>query len=184
MTTKAKKPKKPAAIYAPLPCGAIVLSLDISSSVTGWAVGEIQGDGSVDVIDFGAVAPSKSWVSTKRIEWMWGHVLGLIKDHKVTRGCCEWQSHRSTSQRVQGLAVLGQAQGFLYAKASAYFYIDRISERDWTKVGGKNASKKVRCELVKAAVPRYATKASSSPDYDPGLDIADAIGLLLWRANQ
>jgi Holliday junction resolvasome RuvABC endonuclease subunit len=182
MKTKAKKPKKKPT-YAALPCGTVLMALDVSSSVTGWAVGLIAENRRVEHVEFGLLKPTQSWPSTRRIDWMREEVLRLIMDHEPTAGCLEWQSHKRTHVSVQGLAVLGQSQGILFAAMSDYIPTDRVSEREWTKTNGRNISKASRCEYVKAVVPEYRRRTEDDPGFDIGKDAADALGLLLWRAN-
>lgn len=174
-----RKPKKPI-VYPPLPHGAVVLSLDVSSSVTGWAIGEAGKMLPGNIIDFGLIKPPSGWDSIRRADFMLVKLAAIVHRFQPDEVVMEWQSHKATGMRVQGLSTLGQAQGAIRSYLATTHRVVAISERAWTKIGGRNAKKEARSEVVKVSVPSYAEKASD-PKFDPGLDIADAIGLLLYR---
>jgi Holliday junction resolvasome RuvABC endonuclease subunit len=180
------KPKtpKPSRVFAPLPCGAVLLALDVSSSVTGWAVGRIEADGKPEILDFGIIKPPSSWDSVRRTDCMLVRLAKILSDFSITHVCCEWQSHKHTGRRVQGLATLGQAQGAVRAYLSMTHKFETISEREWVRINGRCAQKEVRAEFVKQAVPAYAARVAADPKFDPGMDCADSLGILLFRANQ
>jgi Holliday junction resolvasome RuvABC endonuclease subunit len=183
MATVKAKPKKKSIVLDVLPPGAVVLSLDVSSSACGWAIGR-KTEGGVEVLDFGVVRPPSGWDFARKIKAMTDAINGLCKDWRYGRVVMEFQSHKNTGKHVQGLAVLGQAQGAVWQNFQPHMAVERISERTWTKINGKNARKDVRCEHVKAVVPAYAERLAANPKFDPGKDAADAVGLLLWRASQ
>lgn len=180
MKLKTKTKKKPI-VYDPIPVGSLVLSLDTSSSAMGWALGRTKEDG-VRVIDFGVVRPSSGWDFARKIGAMTTAIDDLCKNFQIDRVVMEFQSHKSAGKHVQGLAVLGQAQGAVWRHMRG-MPIDRVDERAWTKINGKNARKDVRCEHVKTVVPAYAAYVAEHPRFDKGLDAADAIGLLLYRVS-
>lgn len=179
----AKTIKKPTE-YAPLPCGAVLLALDVSSSVTGWSTGRIREDGHADVLDFGIIKPPSGRTSAERSDLMCMRLACIIKQFGATNIVMEFQSYMNSGKRVQGLAVLGQAQGAVRAYLSLTHRVDLVTEREWTKVGGKNARKEARAEHVKRLVPAYAAKVDENPKFDVGLDASDALGILLWRTNR
>lgn len=163
------------------PRGSTLMALDVSSSATGYAVADVCDFG-VRVIDFGVIKPPSSWPSLRRIDWMRAVAAGIAGETGVSRVCMEWQSHKTTGRRVQGLAVLGQAQGVFYAHFSARYRVDMVSERDWTRIGGRNVRKDARTARIKELVPEYA-RLAADPKYDPGMDAADALGILFWAAG-
>ncbi|MDR3582539.1 MAG: hypothetical protein P4L67_04670 [Candidatus Pacebacteria bacterium] len=182
MTTKTPKPKKPPVVYPPLPIGAVLLALDVSSSATGIAVGEIEASG-VKIHSFGVARPPSSWSFDRKVGFMADEIDRLIAFHKVSHVVFEWQDHRSGSMRVQGLAVLGQAQGALWNHLKD-FKVDRVPVREATKLRGRNVKKQTRCEWVKTQVTEYAAKVAAQPNWDKGSDASDALFLLLFRAKQ
>lgn len=179
MKTKPKPKKKPV-VLAPLPIGTILLSLDVSSSAMGWAVGKRTKDG-VEVLGFGVEKPPAGWDFQRRVFRMMTTADWLIDEYGVHRSCCEWQDHRSTSMRVQGLAVLGQAQGAVWNHLISKMEVDRVPVRDATKLNGKNVKKETRREYVKSVIPAYAAELEANPKFDPGADASDACCLLLYR---
>lgn len=178
------KPKKPPRTFAPLPCGAVLLALDVSSSVTGWAVGRIRDGEIPEILDFGVIKPPSSWDSVRRTDCMILKISKILEDHQVSHVCCEWQSHKHTGRRVQGLATLGQAQGAIRASLAMTHRVETISEREWVRVKGRCLKKEARAEHVRQTVPSYAARVAEDPKFDPGLDCADSLGILLWRASQ
>lgn len=177
---KAKPKKSPT--YDRLPYGTNILALDVSSRVTGWAVGKFAECQTLEVREFGCMKPPSGWEFGKRIGKMLDGIDSVVRNYQVTRVAMEWQDHRSGSMRVQGLAVLGQSQGAVWKHLSA-FPVDRIPVRDATKLNGRNAKKETRREWIKAQVPEYAER-SKDPKYDLGSDASDALFLLIWRAKQ
>jgi Holliday junction resolvasome RuvABC endonuclease subunit len=161
-----------------------LLSLDVSSTACGWAVGRIESDASPTILDFGVIKPTASWDSTRRTDWMSMKIASLVQKHDVAAVVMEFQSHCHTGKRVQGLAVLGQAQGAVRAYLAMTHKVETVTEREWTRRNGKNQKKEARAEYVKQVVPDYAARAAEDPRFDPGLDASDAIGLILWRAGQ
>lgn len=178
------KPRKTAPPYPPLPPGSVLLALDVSSSACGWAVGKVEENRGMDVMDFGVIRPPSSRTSIERTDLMCMGIACIVKKHDPTEICMEFQGHQSTGKRIQGLAVLGQAQGAIRVYLAMTHRLTTVNERVWTKLDGRNARKEVRAEHVKQAVPAYAAAVAANPKFDPGLDVADALGILRWRVNQ
>lgn len=181
MPTKTKKPKKPTA-YAPLPSQAVLMALDVSSSATGIAIGEMGHEGLV-VHSFGVARPPSGWPFDRKVDFMSAEIDRLIALYRVSHVAIEWQDHRSTSSRVQGLAVLGQAQGCVWSRLCNRMPVDRVNVRDATKLHGRNVKKQTRCDYIKATIPAYAERVASDPKFDGGLDASDALCLLIYRIN-
>lgn len=184
MATKTKAdPKKKPTSYAPLPCGTVLMALDVSSSATGIAIGEIGHEGLI-VHSFGVAKPPSGWPFDRKVDFMSAEIDRLIALYRVSHVAMEFQDHRSTSMRVQGLAVLGQAQGAVWSRLCNRMPVDRVNVRDATKLHGRNVKKQTRCEHIKAMVPAYAERLAADPKFDPGMDSSDAIFLLILRLNQ
>lgn len=177
------KVSRKTAEYARLRAGQRFITLDVSSSATGWAYGRVIDAADVFVLDFGVIRPPSSW----DFEMKMGRVieeLSLIIPSKVDVVAMEWQSHKSTHNRVQGLAVLGQAQGAVWQFLVPQYKVLRVGERTWTKIGGRNARKDVRQAVVKERCPEYAARVAADPKFDRGMDASDAIGLAYWWFDQ
>lgn len=182
MATVKPKPKKKPAPLPPIATGTVLLSLDVSSSACGWCVGR-KTEAGVEILDFGVIRPPSGWDFARKVGAMTTEINRLCKDWRYGRVVMEFQSHKHTGLHVQGLAVLGQAQGAVWQNFQPHMAVDRVTEREWTKLNGKNARKDVRCEHVKAVVPVYAARVAENPKFDKGLDASDAIGLLLYRTS-
>lgn len=163
--------------------GSRLLALDVSSSAMGWAVVKKAKDGEHKSIDFNVVKPPSTWDFKRKMFRMMTTTTFIIDEYGVTDICMEWQDHRSTQRRVQGLAVLGQAQGALWNHLITKMKVDLIPVRDCTKIGGKNAKKEKRRDYVRMRVPDYAKRADENPRFDRGLDASDALFLALWRLD-
>lgn len=166
-----------------IPDDRLVAALDVSSTVTGWAVvRRVRGANVVD--DFGAIAPPKHWDADKRI----GYMLDHLTDRAITRRtppirvAMERQSHLRAAglRNANGLAVLGRAQGSVWTWLVAMgLQVDSVSEREWTR----HQKKEKRAELLRLTCVEYRKAVDDDPDLDPGLDIADAIGIGFWRLD-
>lgn len=179
-TKKPRKPKRPEVEL--LPAGTVLLALDASSSVIGWAVFKGHQFGGA-----GLAQSPRSWDSERRIRDNTDEILEIIRKFGVTRIVMEWQSHLRAAgcRNANGLATLGQAQGDVRGVIRHVFPdipIGLVSEREWTKPesGGRNLSKIERAESVKHLCPDYGLAIEKDPKIDPGLDMADAVGLGLW----
>jgi len=170
--------------YARLRSGDCFMTLDVSSSAMGWAVGYARKSGGLDVVSFGVVKPPAGWDFDRKMTRFTDELSGKTIDFGVARFAMEWQSHKSTHNRVQGLAVLGQAQGSVWQFLAPRYKVVRVSERVWTKIGGRNARKDVRQAVVKERCPEYAARVAADPKFDRGMDASDAIGLAYWWFNQ
>lgn len=163
--------------------GSRLLALDVSSSAMGWAVVEKAKNGEHKPIDFDVVKPPSTWDFKRKLFHMMTATNIILEEYEVTNICMEWQDHRSTMKRVQGLAVLGQAQGALWNHLVAKMEVELINVRDATKLNGKNAKKEKRRDYVRMRVPDYAKQVDANPRYDRGLDASDALFLALWRLD-
>lgn len=179
---KTKTRKKTTPIYNLRP-GSVLLALDVSSSAMGWAVVRKSKAGDHQVIDYGVEKPPSGWCFKDKLFRMMTMTNHIVEEYEVTNICMEWQDHRTTMKRVQGLAVLGQAQGALWNHLVTKMEVDLINVRECTRIGGKNAKKEKRCEYVKARVPGYAAEVESNPRFDRGMDASDALFLAYWRLN-
>lgn len=185
---KRKKPTKSVG-YDWIPDNYRVVALDVSSTVIGWAICHRDPDGLLIDDSWGAIRAKKHWDSSRRIQWM---IQKLHDDEVVTpqtpplRVVMEWQSHmRAAGPSVQGLAILGKAQGAVWQHlVELGLQVDHVSEREWTKINGKPAKKEVRAARVYGMCPDYKYGVLNNDNLDPGLDIADAIGIGFWRLLQ
>lgn len=173
---------KPKPVYAIRPLDT-VFAFDVSSTATGWAWGCFKKN-AFQVMGFNVIRPKSGWDAVKRIDYMVAKIGSYVAMYAPALIVMEYQSHKSTGKHVQGLSTLGQAQGHVRQYLLPTYRVETVSEREWTKINGRNARKETRAEHVRALVPDYAEWANGDPKRDPGLDAADAIGLLLWRASQ
>jgi hypothetical protein len=116
-------------------------------------------------------------------------VVELIDRYGATNVVMEFQSHMKAAgnPHASGLATLGQAQGWLACLIDVCcpdVKVEYPSERDWTRWGGRNLAKSTRAKRVAELVPEYADAIRANGKADKGLDVADAIGIALWRLGR
>ncbi len=149
-----------------------IIAIDPSSKCTGYAV----LDGPCKIIDAGLLKPRRqSHPAIIRIGDMVNDALGIIAEHDLKGGVVEITegkvSRRHGTGGGAGLAVYGMAVGaFWWAMHSALGMCIATTENNWTH----GVTKARRAVVVRGMFPTYR-----SID-DPGLDVADAIGLGLW----
>jgi hypothetical protein len=110
-----------------------------------------------------------------------------VERYRPTVVLAESQSHKSAGPRVQGLATLGKAQYYMLAVIEERWpdiVVEEVSERCWTVWGGRNMPKARRTEIVRRVVPEYGAAIDAARDADQGMDVADAIGIALWRLGR
>lgn len=178
VTTKPKRSRKPKPRPAlpAIPVGDRVVGLDVSSTATGAAVVERTRSG-VKILDLVLSAPPAKWGAPARVDRMIDVVMsdisGLRPDLVVlemTDGAT-WGGRSRTNNIVQ-LAI---AQGRFYESVRRLYgvqTIDVVTSTVWTHgvPKGKRAAK------LAAIYPELA-EADNPPDHD----VADALGLALWR---
>lgn len=165
--------------FAPLPPGALVMGLDVSSTAAGWAF--VRNNRDCSLVAFGVARPKRSLLGPARIDEICRLVTAVvISDDSTNVAVMEWSSgHQRRGQaRMNGLAILGQAQGAVRERLRRLVDVETIDEKTWTR----SVPKPKRAETVRAIYPDYAAWAAAGND--PGLDAADAIGLCLWRLTQ
>lgn len=180
MKTKLPRPKESGVLVA-LPPDAVLMALDCSSTAIGWAVlkeGRFVGAGL-------AKSPA-GWDSVRRIRANTERILQRMCGDETTHAVLEWQGplRAARCRNANGLAVLGQAQGYLLAaieRELPHVEVGLIGERVWTKRKGRNVSKARRTQEVAAMIPEYREAIEGNPRLDVGGDIADAIGLAIFR---
>lgn len=173
--------------YSRIPPNHYLMGLDVSSSVAGWCLAHADDRGVVHFDDFGRIKPPSSWSAERRMEKITLEIGDLCKDYSQTRDLSvvmEWQSHlRAAGNRnANGLAVLGKSQGAVWWHLKTLgFKIDLVSEREWTRVNGWPARKIDRAKKIRMLCPQYRELVEKDPGLDSGLDIADALGIILYR---
>lgn len=133
-------------------------------------------DGPGKIIDAGLLRPRRqSHPPIIRIGDMVNDALGIIAEHDLKGGVVEITegkvSRRHGSGGGAGLAVYGMAVGaFWWAMHSVLRVCIATTENDWTA----GVPKLRRSVVIRGLFPSYALID------DPGLDVADAIGLAIW----
>lgn len=189
MKAPAKK-KKPAPTYERIPDGQKVMALDVSSSAAGWALGE-SVNGKIVIHKFGRIKPPAHWDADRRIEQIvekLKYTCIISRDEgKPLYVTMERQSHMraAKARNINGLAVLGRAQGAVWWQLREdCCLVEHVSEREWTKEKGWPVSKEKRADKIRMLVPDYAQYVKNDPSLDSGLDISDALGILIWRLTR
>ena len=170
-----------------------ILTLDVSSTCTGYAVGMVL-DGQISrgwsptmtpkLIGGGLIVPDdRKDPPLIRISTMVIHVHAIMVAHPgVTTIVMEIPSgkvHRRL-RRPSGGPIYGMAVGAVWwALHQTYQPLPIVTtpDNEWTK----GVRKHKRAETVALEYPQVAEQLRT---HDPGHDMADAIGLLLWYCRQ
>lgn len=155
----------------------ILLSIDPSSTRSGYAVLDVRGWLSVSVIEAGYLKPVRaSHPPLMRIRAMADDLDELVALHSPAACTIEQTTGKVGKKRHKGggagLSIYGEAIGYLLARLDALMTADRvwpINENVWTH----GVSKDDRVALLAARYPAYAAHMGM----DKGGDVADAIGL-------
>lgn len=156
-----------------------LLSLDPSSTAYGYAV--FRGG---SLATFGVAGTNSRMSSAERIDFLAARLRKLVAEVAPSRVVMEWTGGkvhgRMRGRHVSGLAVLGQAQGVLYATLTGLVpHVDRVGEGEWT--GG--VPKPERARRIALEFPEY--RKFRDAGRDPGGDASDSIGLgLFYLARQ
>lgn len=168
-----------------------LLTLDPSSTVVGaaWWTGPDQLGACMSCV------PARRLPALERIDGMVGSVLKWAKlfhfDHGSFPVVMEFSGGKVHRQmgRIHGLAVLGQAQGALrQALIGAGFDVHTVAENEWT-CGKSKPARAREAALIYEKYRAFAGQWDAARDCfkgDPGLDVADAVGLgaFVWRRRQ
>lgn len=153
-----------------------ILAIDISSTACGWATLTAWPP---KVRAFGVFRP-KGKTSIDRIRRIAGEVESLVLAHGPDRTVAEWSSGkvhaRIKGRTPSGLAVLGQAQGYVVGRLEQSGAVELVGENDWTR----GCRKSTRAASLELTCPEYAARAFK----DSGFDACDAISLGLWWLHQ
>lgn len=153
-----------------------LLGLDPSSTVTGYAVMEE----SESLIDAGRLLPrNKRSPAIVRIPEMIDEIFSLLDEHTPDKVIIEVTSGKVNTKRHggsgAGLSTYGMAVGAVWQAVRSVMGDDSVvtvSENIWTR----GVSKKARQCYLARVFPNYERHMSK----DVGMDVADAIGLLVW----
>jgi len=172
-----------------------ILSLDPSSTVTGYAVG-ITNCG-VEIIDAGLIKPVRTRdPALARAEQMAQEIIELCEGTKIDRVVIELPSPQAPAkirrmvadlaklpveQIIQVLEKLKQPAGQAYYGMAVGVIVTTIKWH-WSMpcttvradVWSRGQSKRQRQAELALRMPSY------DPETDPGADVSDAVGLLEW----
>lgn len=153
----------------------ILLSLDPSSTTTGWALWN-----GLLLLEAGAFRTKPYDDPLVRIEAECKDLRELIRkahpDVVVIEATSGKTAGRLQSRQTSGLGIYGTAVGALWREAywavEVSGRVEMVYENEWTR----GVSKAKRRALIAAELPEYA----KAMDQDKGGDVADAIGLGRW----
>lgn len=182
MVAKRAKPPK---TYAPLPIGSRVIGLDVSTTAAGIAVMDVEPHG-LKVVSLELHKPLAKLDWQERAYEIQGDCFNVIEDVRLdfdreSRFACieiadgaTW-STKAASARTHEITKTAIAQGMVLAHLIKYFnHYDMITSTKWSR----GRKKEDRAKAIALQYPAYAKIK------DPGYDVADAIGLCLWRWEQ
>jgi len=180
---KAKHKPKPPLVFRPIPIGAIVAGIDPSSSACGVAFlrQESYQSREPQLLGFEVIRPKMSLPVMRRIDFIVDRVAELFDKYPCHVAVIEW----ANLARWHGGDRVGQMAPVLLAQSAVreairrkVFWVEEYSSNTWT--GGVQKSK--RAQEVRARFPDYA--ACHRQGGDPGMDGADAAGLVIWRLGR
>jgi len=163
----------------------IILSLDPSSTRSGWALMKPPEQ----LVRAGLLLPARQTdPSEDRIAEMCKSLWQILNLWQVKTILIEWTSGKTQKRHKgsgAGLAVHGAATGALWREVLAWLRwqpgenqlktkVILTRENEWTR----GVSKRDRAVAIAAMFPEYKI------DNDPGLDIADSIGLAVWYLRE
>lgn len=172
---RSRKPK-PRPVLPPIPVGDRVLGLDVSSTATGAAVVEVTRSG-VKILNLALSKPPAKWGATARVDCMIDVVMsdvGGLRPEQVVLEMTDGATWGGRS-RTNNIVQLAIAQGRFYESARRYYDVERIdvvTSTVWTH----GVPKGTRAAKLAAIYPELA-----EVDNPPHHDVADALGLALWR---
>lgn len=186
MTTRKRRPK-PAFIRptAPAP-GTIVLGVDASSKATGLAfIRSATATEHAQCLSLDLLKPTASWPFHSRVDWLCdqihkrlpgyaGHVPALVVLEQ-TDGAL-WMARARASAWASSVVPLAGAQAAIRETIRRAFPLAKLetyTSTQWTQRKPKDE----RAAWLKSAVPAYRGIAAR----DAGFDVADALGLAIWR---
>ena len=155
-----------------------IATVDPSSTLTGWALGDERGR----LLDGGLLSPKAAATAPLRIDQMCDDLVELLDQLIPDVVVIEWTSGHVGKRhggRGAGLPTYGTAVGALGCDARRWCqrterHFIRVDENDWTD----GVKKKNRQAVISAMFPQY------DPSMDGGGDVSDAIGLMVWYSRQ
>ena len=152
----------------------MILSLDPSSSVTGYCLGRDDGR----VVEAGKLtAPTRAKDALARIRHMVCDVEAMATEHEPEAVLIETPAPQAPRLSNKGQATYGMAVGAVIHAADSVVgerNVHTYRADEWTR----GISKKHRQRCVAHDVPGY------NPRMDAGGDVADAVGLLWWWVRE
>jgi ribonuclease HI len=164
------------AVRPPVSVGDVVLSIDASSSCSGWAVFTVDRSENPTLVEFGKVKPSGGMLEA-RVREMREKLVAVADRYRPDLVIVERTSGLSYhKERNSSLPALSFAQGVIAGGVEQSGYslsVEVCDETEWTNLVPKDTRK----EEIAERYPAYGLTAS----LDDGGDISDAIGLGRWR---
>lgn len=148
----------------------VLLSLDPSSTRTGFSV----STGRLSLIEAGMLNPADASNPPYVRAWtMADDAVELCREHGVNQIVIEGPAPQSPRMGNRGQAAYGMAVGVIWARLRLLEIPLQVVAVDvWTA----KVSKAHQAACVASDFPEYAAMRKR----DPGMDVADAIGLAVW----
>jgi len=179
-----RKPRRPHPPKpSPPPEGTVLLGLDVSSRAAGVALARRGGRGLI-VMDLRLIRPSTGWDAMRRIDYIADAVGAYVRSvapidlavMEWTDGAA-WLARKHAGSWASHVVTLAAAQSAVRREVLAgVIKVETVTSTRWTD----RVPKETRAERLRARFPRYA---AWPPEWDKGLDVADALGLVVWRTT-
>lgn len=178
---KARRPHPPKP--APPPVGTLLVGLDVSSRAAGVALAR-RGERGPIVMDLRLIRPSASWDAMRRIDHIADAVGAYLRSvAPVDLAVMEWTdgvawlARKHAGSWASHVVTLAAAQSAVRREILAHVVkVETVTSTRWTD----RVPKETRAERLRAKYPRYGVWPKNR---DPGFDVADALGLVVWRTT-
>ena len=176
-----KPPKKPPTPREPIPPGSSVLALDVSSHAAGLALIRVGETGpKVDALKL--IKPPAAWDEFRRVDLIVDRTVEFLDRLKWVEVAIlewvdgiKWPSRKYAKSLAISLDRTKSAQAHVRQALKPFVgRIETVSATEWSR----RVKKEDRAERLKADHWRLATFKG-----DNGLDVADALGIGLWRVE-
>lgn len=179
MTKPRKSKPKPPTPREPIPPGSTVLALDVSSRATGLAL-LWRSEAGVRIRALRLVKPPAAWDEFTRVDLMTRQVVEFVEANQpIGLAILEWvdgipwAGRKYVRSMAQHLDRCKSAQAHVrQALKPLVDRIETVSATEWSR----RIPKEDRAKALAERHWRYATFRG-----DKGLDVADALGIGLWR---
>ena len=124
----------------------MILALDLSTTSTGYCIGKAGADKPKTI---GTITPDRRWALEKRIAFIVGEILILMRSEAIGAVYCEALFYMRGAQAVRAIFMLHGAVAYeLFNLAKPCFYINQMSAKKSLGLKGNCKKFEVFNEIV------------------------------------